>query len=290
MDVTINLTTTDNQGGSGVKEIHYKLTGAQPDEKVISGSSVQVIISSEGTTNLTYYSVDNAGNTEAAKSLVVKIDKTPPTITSVVSPQANLFGWNNANVTVSFSASDSLSGVSTVTSPVTVTTEGANQQIVGEAVDLAGNKAATSVIVNIDKTPPNVSITANPNLLWPPNHKMIPVLIGGQAVDSLSGIDTTAFQVNDKYGKLHPTINSFNSTIKLEAWRNGGDMDGRVYTISVTVKDKAGNASSKSTTVICPHDKEDKDIRDKEDKDSHSREDEDIFDKEDREQGKPTRR
>ena len=49
-------------------------------------------------------------------------------------------------------------------------------------------------------------------------------------------------------------ITDFNTTIQLEAWRNGEDYDGRHYTLSITAIDKAGNDSSVSTEVICPHD------------------------------------
>jgi hypothetical protein len=84
---------------------------------------------------------------------------------------------------------------------------------------------------------------------------MVHVTISGSASGSLSDIDSTVFQVNDEYGTIEPTISDFNTTIQLEAWREGSDKDGRIYTISVTTKDKADNEASSSTTVVCPHDK-----------------------------------
>jgi len=117
-----------------------------------------------------------------------------------------------------------------------------------------GNRATTSVTLNIDKTPPTVTITATPNMLWPPNHKMVGVTVGGQATDSLSGITSTAFKVTDEYKTVEPLISGFNTTIQLESWRNGDDLDGRMYTISAIAKDKANNQASASTKVICPHD------------------------------------
>ena len=41
-------------------------------------TSIPLIISSEGTTTISYYSTDNAGNIEETKTLLVKIDKTAP--------------------------------------------------------------------------------------------------------------------------------------------------------------------------------------------------------------------
>ena len=83
---------------------------------------------------------------------------------------------------------------------------------------------------------------------------MVDVTIGGSATDNLSDIASIVFEVIDEYNTIEPTISDFNTIIQLEAWRDGGDKDGRIYTISVTIKDKAGNEVTSSVTVICPHD------------------------------------
>jgi hypothetical protein len=82
---------------------------------------------------------------------------------------------------------------------------------------------------------------------------MVDVKISGEAKD-VSGIDKVEFKVVDEYGKCQPVISGFGATIKLEASREGSDKDGRVYTISVTAYDKAGNKAIATTTVTCPHD------------------------------------
>src|SRR5690348_10458992 len=94
---------------------------------------------------------------------IIGVDNDPPTIQATVSPAPNAAGWNNSNVTVSFTCSDALSGVANCPAPVTVTTEGANQTVSGTAVDAAGNTASTSVAVSLDKTPPTLSITSPAN-------------------------------------------------------------------------------------------------------------------------------
>ena len=122
-------------------------------------------------------------------------------------------------------------------------------------MDNAGNtEAAKTLEVKIDKTAPTVNITANPNTLWPPNHKMVGVSIGGDAADSLSNIAATTFSVEDEYNTVEPAISGFGSIIQLESWREGNDKDGRIYTISVISRDRADNQTSISTTVLCPHD------------------------------------
>jgi len=79
------------------------------------------------------------------------IDDGPPSISTTAAPVLNTDGWNNSDVTVSFTCSDSLSGIQSCASSVVVSTEGANQVISGTATDLAGNSATTSVTINLDK-------------------------------------------------------------------------------------------------------------------------------------------
>ncbi|NVN98754.1 MAG: hypothetical protein HXX17_05465, partial [Geobacteraceae bacterium] len=58
----------------------------------------------------------------------------------------------------------------------------------------------------------------------------------------------------DEYGKYNMQGLKFGDTVMLEAWRDGNDMDGRIYTITAVATDLAGNKTTKSATVIVPHD------------------------------------
>jgi hypothetical protein len=66
----------------------------------------------EGSDNITYLAKDNAGNTQSAKSLIVKIDKTKPTI-NINSPQAKEY-FASEDFTLNFAATDALSGMSSI--------------------------------------------------------------------------------------------------------------------------------------------------------------------------------
>ena len=111
-NVTVRLSAVDNPGGSGVKQISYALSGAQGGGGVATGSSTSVAIATEGTTTLTYFARDNAGNQEAPRSLTIRIDRTPPVISGLPAPGCTLWPPNHKLVQVgTVTASDGLSGL-----------------------------------------------------------------------------------------------------------------------------------------------------------------------------------
>ena len=71
---TVSLTATD--AVSGVDETWYRLGDAGVYS--IYDPAAQPVVSSNGVTNVWYYSRDVAGNVETAKSLAVRIDTTLP--------------------------------------------------------------------------------------------------------------------------------------------------------------------------------------------------------------------
>src|SRR5436305_1674485 len=108
-----------------------------------SPASAAVTADTAGVTS-TSTATDRLGNTGTG-SVTVKLDKTAPTITGSRSPAANANGWNNTDVTVSFSCSDALAGINACASPQTLTGNGANQSATGSATDNADNTASATV-------------------------------------------------------------------------------------------------------------------------------------------------
>ncbi|MGE5321571.1 MAG: OmpL47-type beta-barrel domain-containing protein [Actinomycetota bacterium] len=112
-DVTLQFAATDNPGGSGVKSITVSSSGAQTGQTTTQGSSAVLKIAAEGTTTVTYFAVDNAGNQEAAKTLTIQLDKTAPTFSGLPAG-CSLWPPNGKLVDVAtISAADALSGVAT---------------------------------------------------------------------------------------------------------------------------------------------------------------------------------
>lgn len=209
----------------------------------------------------------------------VNLDLVPPVASIITVPAANGNGWiNSSPVTVNLGATDSGSGVLQLrywinNGPVTaVAGSSASTQISGagtnavglRALDNAGNVSSlVNLPVNIDLTPPTVSVSASPSLLWPTNGKMVPVTVSGSMTDALSGVDpgTAAFSVVDEYGLVQPSGpislgqgGSYSFTVSLQASRLDSDKDGRQYTIKVSGNDLAGNAGSAATVVTVSHD------------------------------------
>jgi RHS repeat-associated protein len=153
-----------------------------------------LVLSAEGTSvagNVTV--TDVAGNTASFNSPPVKIEKTLPTAQAAASPQPNGAGWNNGDVTVSFTGSNALSGIASCSPPVVISTEGKNQSASGTCIDNAGNVSQPASVsnINIDKTPPVVTITspANGATVNPPS-----LTVSGTATDLLSGVASVSCQ------------------------------------------------------------------------------------------------
>jgi hypothetical protein len=212
--VTVTLTSTDNEpNGTGVREIHYAIGAGS--YVVVPGASASVAFTTEGIFTLSYFAIDNAGNVENTHTLTIRIDLTPPTITAAQSPLPNAAGWNNSNVTVTFTCGDALSGVAICPPPVVVSTEGANQQITGTATDRAGNSASATITINLDKTPPVLTM---PSLAASYIYNSS-LTFTFSATDALSGVATSQATFNGQVITTgttvvlnHPATNTFTFT------------------------------------------------------------------------------
>ena len=184
-DVTVSLSAGDNL--SGVASTSFSVDGGATQ----TGTSFA--LTSEGDHTITFFSTDKAGNAETARTAHVKIDKTAPTISHSFTPLSYKDGeWTNQDVKVTFTCADQGgSGVASCSDPVTRTTEGAGQQVVGTATDGAGNSATDTAVVSIDKTAPSVTAMADrePNDAgWYNND----VTVTFSASDTLSGVASTS--------------------------------------------------------------------------------------------------
>lgn len=142
-----------------------------------------------------------------------------------------------------------------------VTDNPVNSTVVGtylvtyDVADASGNRTQLLRTVHVvDTIAPEVSLSVDRSLLWPPNHKLVDILVNGSAQDGGSGLLSVVLSVTDEYGKYNLTLPAFGSTVALEAWRDGQDKDGRVYTLTAVATDRAGNVTTRSSNILVPHD------------------------------------
>jgi hypothetical protein len=166
-DVTVTLTAIDNQGGAGVRALTYAAAGAQTiPATTVSNASASIRITSEGVTTVQFFATDAAGNVEAAKALIIRLDRTPPAVQCGVADGA----WHASDVTIRCTASDALSGLAdpadasfSLSTAVDRGTETANAATSARALgDIAQNGASAGPIGGnrIDKKPPQITISS----------------------------------------------------------------------------------------------------------------------------------
>jgi len=222
-----------------------------------------------------------------ASNIAVYSDAVDPVTTATVEPAPNANGWNQAAVSVSLEATDLASGlndtpdgwVDLLRYSLAGAQTGAETVVPGHsasfgvapqgvttvsyfATDAAGNEeTARTLDVKIDGAPPVLSgLPPEGCTLGPPNHKLQRVAVL-RASDAVSGIARGSFQVNATSNEpMEPSDVAVTEdengglVVELRAERSGGSTSGRLYHLTVTARDLAGNEVTGTATCIVPHD------------------------------------
>jgi hypothetical protein len=158
-----------------------------------------------------------------------------------------------------------LFGLGTTTVTWTATTSTA-------IVDALNKGTATQTVKVADRTAPTLKVTLSPTVLWPPNHKLIPITatitvsdtcdpnptvklisITSNEDDNGLGDGDTALDRQSILGKDIQTVyNTDTRTFLLRAERSGKG-NGRIYTVTYQATDASGNVSPlQKATVVVP--------------------------------------
>ena len=158
---------------------------------------------------------------------------TNPGITAAALPLPNASGWNNSPVTVSFLCIPGGAPIQSCPSQVAVSSEGANQVISGTVIDTGNDSSTASDSVNLDLTPPVISIASPSNGATVSSNSLTVI---GTATDALSGVSGV-------------TCNGTQATISGSNFWCSLILSSMSNSISVTGTDLAGNTASITITV-----------------------------------------
>jgi hypothetical protein len=183
-----------------------------------------------GANTIAVRAVDRAGNEASlSREMEYVVDSVPPQITARVFGSAGANGWYR-DATIEFTCTDNLGVI--CAPPAMVYREGAAQQISGEAVDGAGNRASASIAVSVDATSPLLTIDGES-----PRRSRGDVRISGTATDAVSGIASL------RCGQVNAVRDGarFDCTLALEE----GD-----HVVPVVVTDVAGNEAQRELLIV----------------------------------------
>ena len=244
--------------------ITHPPTATDNNDGTIKGITTDpVIYTEQGTYTVLWTYVDQAGNIATQTQTVIVEDSMPPSPDEDLLPVVQ--GECSAEITTIPTATDNCAGPITgyTSDPLSYSVQG-NYEVTWIYEDENGNTATQiQTVVVKDVTPPEIeNISASPNVLWPPNHKMPLVVVDVTVADNCDEAPTcliTSVSSNESENSLGDANTTSdwqivgNRTVKLRAERTGTGSD-RVYTVTVECVDAAGNSSIGNVIVTVPHD------------------------------------
>ncbi len=201
-------------------------------------------------------------------------DEAAPVTTATVDPAANDAGWHRVPLSLTLAATDAVAGVREVQVQVRDDTgasppeawispgaelalpftEEGDYEVTYGAIDRLGNtEQAQTGHVRVDLTAPTVSgMPTQPCRIWPPNERMVTVadVVGADELSKVADVDVVV-TVDER--AADGDVEVVGGQVSVLAFRDD-EGDGRVYTITATVTDGAGNATTQTGTCTVPHD------------------------------------
>jgi hypothetical protein len=124
------------------------------------------------------------------------------------------------------------------------------------------NNSATATTTASNPPPTITGVSANPSVLWPPNHKLENVTVSHEVRDNCPlppnscTLSVTSNEPIDGKGDGHTSpdwiiLDDHHVLLRAERAGNG---NGRIYTIGITCVDSGRSSSHKHVDVTVPHD------------------------------------
>ncbi|MBV9211495.1 MAG: DUF5011 domain-containing protein, partial [Acidobacteria bacterium] len=233
-------------------------------------ASGAVNVNTPGSYTVTYNASDPSGNAATPVTRTVNVVDTIAPVITINGANPMTVECHTGFTDPGATADDTCAG----SLPVTVTGT-VNANVVGtytltySASDGNGHTTTATRTVNVvDTTAPTLTLTGATIQLWPPNHKYVTVNLTQLVASASDGCDggvdindvfiskVTSDELENSSGDgntLNDIVIASNcKSVQLRAERDGGG-NGRVYTLTFKVRDASGNTTTKTATVIVPH-------------------------------------
>lgn len=264
--VTLDGTGSSDPDGD---PLSYLWTGSFGSETGAMATITQPL----GVSTVTLTVNDGNGGTDSDSVEITVVDATAPTVDAGpdVTLEASSPDGAPYDVSTQVTASDACGAIGIAISPVSPKYPLGSTVVTVTATDASGNTDSDTVTVTVeDTTPPELSISVTPTMLWPPNHNMVPIAVTVTVFDIADpnptvalilvqsdegdGVDTfdPAFDVTVIEGRKGSDIQLINGQLFLRAERSGNS-NGREYTITYEATDASGNSAAAIATVMVPH-------------------------------------
>ncbi len=193
---------------------------------------------------------------------VTVVDTTPPEITlngdATITLECGIDSYTEEGATATDICDDDVPVI--VGGDTVDTSTCGTYEVTYDATDDSGNSAAqvTRTVIVEDTIPPEFTLSVTPDVLWPPNHKMVEIIpswtVSDESLD-VTLVSITSNEDDDAKGDGHTSDDiqvKPDGSIWLRAERSGKGT-GRVYTITYRAVDGSGNVTVDSATVTVPH-------------------------------------
>ena len=238
-----------------------------------SGVSPKVMLP-PGMTNVTLMVDDGEFNSTDTVSIIV-VDTTSPYVNAGEDMTVEADSPDGAEVTVQGEATDDADmdldyvwsegeTVLGTDANLTTTLSLGTHMLTLNATDDSGNTGTDTITIEVvDTTPPQINVSVDPDMIWPPNHEYVDVktiVTVHDAVDSsptLTLVSATSNEPDNGMGDGNTTNDIeilSNTMFRLRAERSGTGQ-GRTYTITYRATDASGNSAEASVTITVPHNK-----------------------------------
>ena len=260
-----NITVQLNSSGNA------SVTAAEVDDgstdpcgiKSLTLSNTSFDCSNVGANTLKFTATDNSNNTSTSTAIVTIEDKVAPVAKS---KNINIELDANGNTSITTAQIDDGSsdacGIKNLSLSKTTfdCSNKGNNQVTLTVTDNNNNSSTSTATVTVtDNISPSIlSITPNPAFLWPADRKMKSITIGASIWDNCPGTTYKITNVvvkagefaGDNIGPDWEITGDHTLNLRAEISKKGVK---RIYTVTVTCTDAAGNSSTASIDVIVAH-------------------------------------